>query len=186
MWRTAGVLAFAAALSVVALAGGSALAADNGCAARASRDWSPADQVALTVEATADGPSCALAVVTLAVRAEDGTPVWAQAFVAADNFILREGTAKKAMQSALRRWIGGEESPFASTAALPEWAPDAEAPGGEFPFRPSEVYANRDDYEALRAADLPLLCVVAGGESFLCAVYQDGFIDVVGTQSFPG
>ena len=176
----------AALCAVLPPAGPAALAASPGCAARATRVWTAKDQPALTVEAFADGPDCARAVVTLVVRQAGGSALWAQAFVAGYNFVLRDGTTTKTMQAALRRWIDPAELHLGSTGALPEWAADAEAPGGEFPFHPSEIYANRDDYEALRREDRPLLCVVSGTESILCAVYEDERIDEVGYQSFPG
>lgn len=73
-----------------------------------------------------------------------------------------------------------------TTSELPAWAPDANNPGKEFPFVPAEACGYREDDEALRADDLPLLCLVSGGESILCLVHGDGWIDEVGHQSFPG
>jgi hypothetical protein len=173
-----------AAVAIGALPSTDALAA--GCAARASQTWSAADQPELTVEAVADGPTCAQAVVTIAVRDGDGAVAWTQAFIAADNFVLREGSTPKTMQAALRRWLDPGQLKLGSTAELPEWAEDAPAPGGEFPFSPSEIFASREDYEALREADRPLLCLVSGNESALCLVYLVGRLDEVGIQSFPG
>jgi len=184
--RTAVAVVCAAIAIPGFLAATGAHAASAGCAARASQVWSAPDQPDLTVEAFSDGPTCAQAVVTIAVRESDGRPAWAQAFVAADNFVLREGSTPRKMQAALQRWLDPAEVQLDSTAALPEWAPDAAGPGGEFPFRPSETYAGRDDYEALREAGLPLLCVVSGNESMVCLIYRDGRLDEVGYQSFPG
>lgn len=180
-----GTLALAAALCA-ALPAAPDAAAQEGCTAQAAQTWAAAGQPAFTLEAFASGPTCADAVATLVIRTEDGAALYAEAFVAAWNFMLREATTPAQMEDALQRWIDPAEFNVGSTGALPEWAPDTDRPAGEFPFYPSEIYAYRDSYEELRAANLPLYCVVAGSESGLCVVYLDGRIDEVGRQSFPG
>lgn len=168
------------------LASAPASEAQEDCTLRASTSWAPEGQPALLVEAFSDGPACAQAVVTLVIRGADGAALYAEAFVAAWNFLLRDADTPDRMEVALRRWIDPHEFNLASAAALPEWPAGSDGPGGEFPFYPAEIYNDRDSYEALRAADLPLYCVVAGAESGLCLVYVDGRIEEVGRQSFPG
>jgi hypothetical protein len=163
-----------------------AVAHEDGCAAQASRSWDVGADRALTVEVFTAGPSCANATATLVIRDPDGVPIWADAFIVPFNFMLRDATSAAEMTAALERWIDPAESTMHSTAALPAWAPDANNPGEEFPFVPSQTYGYREDYESLRAEDRPLLCLVSGGESMLCLVYGDGWIDEVGHQSFPG
>jgi hypothetical protein len=153
----------------------------------ASRSWDLGpERPSLTIEVFAIGSTCANATATLVIRDADGMPVWADAFVVAWNFMLRDATSADEMEHALQRWIDPAESSMHSTGALPAWAPEANNPGEEFPFVPSQTYGYREDYESLRAEDLPLFCLVSGGESILCLVHGDGWIDEVGHQSFPG
>jgi hypothetical protein len=175
------------ALGVVLLAGVERqAAAQEGCASSVSQDWTAPGLPGFTIEAFADGPTCADAVAVLVIRDASGAAVWAQAFIAAYNFLLREATTPEAMESALEEWVVTPATSAQTTSSLPEWSADSEQPGGEFPLYPSELYSDRDYYAALRAADAPLLCVISGTESALCVAYTHERIDEVGYQSFPG
>ena len=56
---------------------------------------------------------------------------------------------------------------------------------GEFPFYP-EPYYDRSGYEVLRQSDVPLFCYVQGMESIACVALENGRMEKVGVQSFPG
>lgn len=169
-----------------ALLPGARASAQEGCAARVSQEWA-ADGPSLTLSGFSDGPTCADAVATLVIRAADGAPLWAGTFVATDNFLLRDASSPEAMAAALGEVIDTAVFSASTTATLPEWPDGADRPAaGEFPFYPSELYAYRDNYVALRDAGAPYLCIVAGIESALCVAFYEDRIDEVGIQSFPG
>jgi len=90
------------------------------------------------------------------------------------------------MQTALAEWGASTSTTFATTSALPEWAAGANGPvSGEFPFYLNEGW-DRAAYDQLRASDVPVFCYVQGMESMNCLALQDGYLNSVGVQSFPG
>lgn len=160
--------------------------AASGCNAVAARAWKPLPVRALRAEAFSNGATCAHAVVTLVVRANDGKVLWADAAPAAQLMTFVEVKTRKQMTAALGAWIA-QTHMFKSTAELPEWKKGAEQPAsGEFPFYP-EPGTDRDGYEQIRASRQPLFCYVQGMESMACvALSSDGQMTKVGVQSFPG
>lgn len=159
--------------------------ADDGCAARASVAWAAGRARA---DAFSDGPSCALAVVTLVVRTADGTPVWTHTAPAAQVMIFAGVTNAADMQSRLAEWIAQENSMMPTTAALPDWPQAQESPmSGEFPFYVEDGFT-REDYLSVRAAGLPLFCYVQGMESLACVALDPatGEANKIGVQLFPG
>ncbi len=156
-----------------------------GCDARGASQWA-AGADTFSVEATTLGPDCARAVATLVVRNSSGEPIYAEAHVTSDVMTLATVQDSAAMQTALTEWVDASNAAMASTGALPEWAPNADAPSdGEFPFYPEEGYT-RESFAALRAANYPMFCYVQGMESLSCITYGDGGIERIGAQTFPG
>lgn len=158
-----------------------------GCDAQAQTQWAVTDGQPLTIDAAARGPTCAQAVVTLAIRSADGAVLWVEAYPTDRNFAFQQATGPHAMQAALTEWIAVADDPLRSTGKLPEWAEGAEQPGGEFPFYPEPAFAERAAYQRMRTADFDMRCLVQGMESLACfAVTSPGVVEKIGAQSFPG
>jgi hypothetical protein len=45
---------------------------------------------------------------------------------------------------------------------------------------------DRDSYEQVRVAKVPVFCYVQGMESLACVVLKDGGMSKIGLQTFPG
>ena len=88
-------------LLFVLAAAGPALAGPN-CSASASRGWVGGT----TIEAFAQGPTCAKAVVTLVIRNKAGNPIHAQAHDTAFlmNFTQSPAPNAKALGTTLKDW----------------------------------------------------------------------------------
>lgn len=93
-------------------------------------------------------------------------------------------TDKASMAAALENWLTQRND---TSASLPAWrTEDAAFTAEEFPFLIDESLGQAA-YEALRAANLPLLRLVQGSESE--AVYvltREGQMVEIGLQMFPG
>ncbi len=167
----------------------------NGCETRAQKQWGPigpSDHPSYRVEAWTSGAVCESAVVTLAVYARDGFPIYAWAGAVQYLFALRDAKDPAAMQTALNEWAGPDNLPPELTGTLPPWEEtDGRPKAAEFPFMPREGMG-REEYDALRADNLHMLCFPQGIESLLClALYpgSDGgqsMVDEIGLQRFPG
>jgi hypothetical protein len=145
------------------------------CSASASRSWISG----LTIEAFAQGPSCAQAVATLVIRNNSGEALWAQAHVTSFlmNFTQPPATTGKALASTLKDWISGDG--FMKSA-------DKLVEGSEFPFT-LDGGLNKDDFAKFRKAKAPLFCFIQGMESGTClALDKDGGVVELGVQQFPG
>ena len=157
------------------------------CDVRTSKAWTVAANQTLSVEAMSSGSSCKVAVVTIAIRAPSGEPVWVESHIGAQLMGFQDVTTSAAMTKALGQWISQSDATMASTDKLPDWPAGAAAPqAGEFPFYPGDGF-DRDAYMKLRGAKQPMLCYVQGMESMACvANSSDGGITKVGVQTFPG
>jgi hypothetical protein len=157
-----------------------------GCQAAASTRWVPTRGKPFLVEGFANGPTCAKAVVTLVVRAPEGTPLWADASPVSYLMTFVEVKTRVQMTSALKEWIDQGHT-FKSSADFPPWKKGAQAPEstGEFPFYP-EAETDQEYYEQVRAEKLPVFCYVQGMESMSCLVLKDGGLTKIGVQTFPG
>lgn len=176
----------AAALVLACTPAGVAQNVASGCDARAAQIWNAAEDTALSVEAASFGPDCNRAVATLVIRDRAGTPLYADTHLAGHVMTLAGAADHAAMQTALAEWIASSNATMATTAALPDWPENAEAPvSGEFPFYPDEG-VDHASYNALRAQSAPLFCYVQGMESQRCVAFKDGVISSVGVQTFPG
>ncbi|MCE9522115.1 MAG: hypothetical protein K8S25_06750 [Alphaproteobacteria bacterium] len=160
--------------------------AAGNCAASATAVWKADGMRALRTEAYSSGPTCALAVTTLVVRASDGKVLWAEAAPVEHVMTFVEVKTRKQMARALSEWLLQSHT-FKTTSDLPEWKKGAEAPvSGEFPFYP-EAGIDRDAYEQIRAEKQPVFCYVQGMESLAClGLSKDGSLAKVGLQLFPG
>jgi hypothetical protein len=162
--------------------------AAGNCSAKASQAWAASPTQKLTVEAYTDGPTCALAVVTLVIRNSKDEPLW---FETSDTrYILSFSEQPKAnarvMATTLKEWVKSDDR-LQHTNALPEWKKGADAPvAAEFPFYVHDGITQQD-YSQMRDAKLPMFCYVAGMESEACLVLtKEGTIVKIGSQSFPG
>lgn len=159
----------------------------EGCAARATAQWNTSADPNASVEAFTTGPDCARAVATLIVRNGSGAPLYSATHIPSQVMTLAQGSTPQAMQTALAEWIDpASNTTMQTSAALPEWPANADSPqNGEFPFYPADGY-NRDLYNQVRDANVPLYCYVQGMESSNCLALRDGALEEVGLQSFPG
>lgn len=153
----------------------------SACAASANAEWS-----GLIVTAAAEGNDCASARATLTIKGPGGAILFSETHPAAQVMTLAPAGGAAAMQTALADWISSSNHTMATSGALPDWPAGAEAPeSGEFPFYPEEG-VTRERYLAIRAADAPLFCFVQGMESQACLALQNGALEKVGLQLFPG
>lgn len=155
------------------------------CAVRATHPWN-AGGITLSVEALTTGPDCALATATLTIRNPAGRSLWAEEYPSARVMGLADATTPTAMEAALTEWIGAGNTTIPNSSALPDWPEgDQFPPNGEFPFYPEEG-VTRAEYMALRSRSAPLYCFVQGMESLACLAYENGELNKVGAQTFPG
>lgn len=175
----------AAACVVAAAFAPGALAAEAGaCSARHGETWAAGKQ-SFKIETMTDGPTCELAIATLVIRAADGVPMWYEVFAAAQVMQLAGQPDAASMKKALAEWTLPNTAQ-SNSSTLAAWKKGAEGPdAGEFAFYVEEG-VDRDTYEAIRKAKLPMYCFVQGMESLSCLVLQDGALMKVGVQAFPG
>ena len=169
-------------------------AAADGCSATTEKAWGPigpSDHPSYRVKAWTSGAVCESAVVTLAIYARDGFPIYAWADATQYLFALNAAKTPADMQTALNEWVGPDNLPPDLTGTLPPWEETEGQPKrAEFPFMPAEGMS-KETYEDLRKQNLPMLCYPQGMESQLClALHQmDGappMIEEIGLQLFPG
>lgn len=161
-------------------------AAGPDCDADTSFVWAASDSVSLQVEAFARGPDCVQATATLTVRDDQGATLMTFAAPASELFGFEEANDESAMHRALALWVAQPDMVHANTASLPEWAPGADSPmAGEFPFYPAEGIDD-EAYRSLREAARPMFCHVQGMESQACYALEDGALNPIGVQTFPG
>lgn len=188
--RSIAVLAGVFVSGGLALAGIERLAVEAdaapGCAASALRAWTPVAGRSYRTEAFSNGGRCTTAVVTIAVRGQDGMVLWAEAAPSTHIMTFSGVKTRGEMVKALGDWLSQDHS-FKTSADLPSWPEGDEAPkSGEFPFYP-EAGFDREAYEQVRAQKLPVFCYVQGMESMAClTVTREGQIDKIGVQLFPG
>jgi hypothetical protein len=158
------------------------------CDARADARWLADAEQTYDVQAVATGPTCAQDVVTLAIRARDGTPVLAWAGRAADLFGLHDAPDASSMKTALASWIDQRNSSLRTASALPSWPQGSDTPmseNAEFPFHP-ESWFDRAGWEQMRAENAPLFAFPQGRESLAVFLLRDNQLEPIGVQQFPG
>lgn len=168
-------------------------ASTDGCAAKVERPWGPvgpSDGPSYRVKAWTSGTTCEAAVVTLAVYARDGFPIYAWAGATQFLFLLNDAKTPEDMQTGLDEWIGPANMPPDLTGTLPPWEQtDSQPKQAEFPFMPN---MEKDAYEDIRKQNLNMLCYPQGMESQLCLALHPGadgapaMIEELGLQRFPG
>jgi hypothetical protein len=159
-------------------------AAEAACTAAAEEDWTVSTDASLTIRATAWGPTCKQAVIALAIWGKDGPPIYSFISSMGDIEGFDEVEDAAALKTALSLWAGGQTD---TTEGLPDWkeGDPSPSPSDEFAFYPEEGM-DRATYTAIRAAKHPMLCFVQGQESQQCVYLQDGGVQPVGVQTFPG
>lgn len=160
----------------------------NACEARTQKRWGPigpSDQPSNRVEAWTSGATCETAVVTLAIYARDGFPIYAWAGATQYLFGLKDAMDPAAMQAALGEWVGPDNLPPDMTGTLPPWEETEGQPRrAEFPFMPN---IEKEAYEELRKQNLHMLCFPQGSESLQCLALHEGpTVEEIGVQLFPG
>jgi hypothetical protein len=154
------------------------------CDARANMLWTPAPGQVVVAEAVSDGPTCALAVVTLVLRGPSGQPLWVDSRVASQVMTFSGVKTLAAMNKALNEWIA--QRGLARSDKLPDWPKGADKPNaGEFPFLP-DADVDHEAYVKLRTAKAPMFCYVQGMESMACVALTTDGITKIGVQTFPG
>jgi hypothetical protein len=159
-------------------------ATEVACTAAAEEDWTVSTDTSLTIRATAWGPTCKQAVIALAIWGKEGPPAYSFISSMADIEGFDEVEDAAALKTALSMWASGQMD---TTAGLPEWkaGDPSPSPSDEFGFYPEDGM-DQATYTAIRAAKHPMLCFVQGQESQQCVYLQDGGVQSVGVQTFPG
>jgi len=170
-------------------------AGGDGCVTSTERLWGPigpSDHPSYRVKAWTSGSTCEVAVVTVAIYARDGFPIYAWAGATQYLFLLNDKKDQADMQEGLNEWIGPDNLPPDMTGTLPPWEQTEGQPRrGEFPYMPREGM-DKATYEDLRKQNLHMLCYTQGMESQLCLALHpsDGgappMVEEIGLQLFPG
>lgn len=163
----------ALALALTACGQREEIAAGDGCALSASTQvtWSSA-QAQDTITATAEGPSCANAVLTFVVRTAEGEPIWAVAAPYAELTVggrtdPESDVAPETVQTFLESWV---DVTLNTTEALPAWPEGADTLGGAVEGMAYYTELDREVYESLRTRNLNQLCYAAGVDASQCLV----------------
>jgi len=125
------------------------------------------------IEARAEGPSCAQAVVTLSLRTAAGDPLWVFAgtyYDMAYGGVPPEGAApvsREDMERFLKSWA---DVTTAKTGALPAWPEGAASLSAGSNGIAYDTPFDRETYEMLRARDLPQLCYAAAVAATQCLI----------------
>jgi hypothetical protein len=126
-----------------------------------------------TITARSEGPSCAQAIVTFAVRNADGDALWAFASTYYDlsaGGLPPEGapavTAEQ-MDTFLAGWANVSES---RSGELPEWREGVESLSASAQTFSYDTPFDRETYEMLRGRNLPMICYAASVEGTQCLI----------------
>lgn len=123
------------------------------------------------ITARSSGPSCAQTIVVWTLRDARGDPlfVFASTFSDMTNNPVDHPVSTDVMDNFLRAWV---RAPIQSSEpSLPDWPDGAESLGASAPAGASyDTPYERETYLALRARNLPLLCVLNSAESEQCLI----------------
>src|SRR5262249_40626507 len=125
------------------------------------------------ITARSEGPSCAQAAVLFVARAANGDPLWTFATTYYDmtsGGVPPEGAPNvtpEAMDEFLARWA---DVTTARSGTLPAWSAGASGPVSTSEAFEYSTPFEREDYEALRGRDLPMICYAAAVEATQCLV----------------
>lgn len=148
--------------------------AEAACTRTATHEvtWSnPASPDVITTRA--DGPSCAQAVVTFAVRNASGDPLWAFASTYYDMTMGgappegAEPVSAEQMDEFLASWANVT---LQSSGELPEWREGFETLSASAQTFSYDTPFDRETYEMLRARNLQMICFAAALEGSQCLI----------------
>lgn len=147
----------------------------NGCAHSAAHDvkWTDAEAPDI-ITTRSEGPTCAQAVVTLVARNAHGDPLWA---LAATHYSMSAGDGAlpdplpavddAQMQAFLAGWADVTQM---RSSELPQWRADAASLAESVQTFSYFTSFDRETYEALRARDLPMICLASAAETSQCVL----------------
>lgn len=169
------ILLLAVAIALSACSPNVSTPAADACTRSATREvtWS-ADGAPDTITTTAQGPTCAQAVVTFVVRNAAGDPLWAFASTYYDltmGGVPPEGAAavsNEQMDTFLAGWTNVTEERTA--AFLPEWREGVESLSASAQTFSYDTPFERETYERLRTQNLKLICYQAALEGTQCLI----------------
>jgi len=145
-----------------------------GCARTATHEvsWSSAEAPDV-ITATAEGPSCAQAVVTWVLRDAGGDPLWAFAstyFKMTRGGVPPEGAPEPSGEEIDRFLAGWADATEIRTSQLPVWRAEAATLTESAATFAYETPLAREGYEMLRERDLAMLCYQAALEATQCLI----------------
>ncbi|MEZ5959549.1 MAG: hypothetical protein R3C30_03870 [Hyphomonadaceae bacterium] len=169
------ILLLAAAIALSACGQNGATQSSNGCSRTTTHEvtWS-ADGAPDTITTSAQGPTCAQAVVTFVMRNAAGDPLWAFASTYYDmtfGGVPPEGAPEltdEQMDTFLAGWANVTEERTA--AFLPEWRDGFDTLSASAQTFSYDTPFDRETYEMLRARDLKLICYAAAVEASQCLI----------------
>lgn len=148
-------------------------ATPDACARTATHEVIWSGDAADVITASADGPSCAQALVTFVIRNTSGDPLWAFASTYYDmnmGGIPPEGAppvSSEQMDTFLAGWANVTEM---RSGELPEWREGVATLTESATTFSYDTPFERDVYEMLRARNLPMLCYAAAVEAAQCLI----------------
>lgn len=167
------IFLLALALSACAPTGGDTASNADACARSATHEVTWSGATPDTITTTAEGPSCAQAVVTFVVRNAAGDPLWAFASTYYDltmGGVPPEGAepvSNERMDEFLAGWANVTEQP---TTELPEWREGFDTLSASAQTFSYDTPFDRETYGMLRDRDLPMLCYAAAVEGSQCLI----------------
>jgi hypothetical protein len=145
----------------------------SACARSATHEVTWSGETPDTITTTAEGPSCAQAVVTFVVRNADGDPLWAFASTYYDltmGGVPPEGAepvSDERMDEFLAGWANVTEQ---RTTDLPEWREGFESLSASARTFSYDTPFDRETYGMLRDRNLRMICYAAAVEGSQCLI----------------
>jgi hypothetical protein len=168
------ILILAAALALSACGRTDTAPNASACARSATHDvtWT-SEQAPDVITASADGPSCAQAVVTFVARNADGDPLWAFASTYYDmtaGGVPPEGAPAVPVADVERFLAGWADVTTQRSGELPEWRAGVATLTESATTFAYDTPFDRETYEMLRARNLPMICYAAAVEASQCLI----------------
>jgi hypothetical protein len=167
------LLAAALALSACGPTGGDTASNADACARSTTHEVTWSGEAPDTITTTAEGPSCAQAVVTFVIRNAGGDPLWAFASTYYDltmGGVPPEGAepvSNERMDEFLAGWANVTEQ---RTTELPEWRDGFDSLSASAQTFSYDTPFDRETYGMLRDRNLPMLCYAAAVEGSQCLI----------------
>lgn len=168
------VLILAAALALCACGRSETVSTSSACSRSATHEvtWTN-EQAPDIITASAEGPSCAQAVVTLVARNAQGDPLWAFASTYYDmtaGGVPPEGAPPVALEEIDRFLASWADVTTMRSGELPEWREGVATLAESATTFAYETPFDRDVYEMLRARNLPMICYASAVEATQCLI----------------